>query len=93
MVWTPGQAGTFLDYAEGHDIVLYPLFLLILHGGPRRGEAVGLRDTDVDLDGGALTIGRRSPPSAGIRSSRGQEGRWGPEHQPRPAHPGGTANL
>ena len=56
MVWTPAQAGQFLDYAEGHDIVLYAMFLLILHRGLRRGEAVGLRNPDVDLDTGTLNI-------------------------------------
>ncbi|GAA1596485.1 site-specific integrase [Actinoplanes couchii] len=50
MVWTPEQAGTFLDYTEDHDIVLYPLYALMLHRGLRRGEAIGLRDLDLDLD-------------------------------------------
>ncbi len=49
-MWTPTQAGAFLDYADGHDIVLYPMFVLILQRGLRRGEAVGLNDADVDLD-------------------------------------------
>ncbi|HET8660366.1 MAG TPA: tyrosine-type recombinase/integrase [Micromonosporaceae bacterium] len=56
MVWTPAHAGAFLDYAEAHDIVLYAMFVLILHRGLRRGEAVGLRDDDVDLDSGHATI-------------------------------------
>lgn len=56
MVWMPAQAGRFLDHAERHDIVLYAMFLLILHRGLRRGEACGLRDHDVDLDGGYLTV-------------------------------------
>lgn len=59
MVWTPAQAGTFLDYAETHDIVLYPLFVLILHRGLRRGEAVGLRDADTDLDHGTVVISQQ----------------------------------
>jgi integrase len=59
MVWTPAQAGAFLDYAEAHDIVLYPLFVLILHRGLRRGEAVGLRDADVDLDTGTVVISQQ----------------------------------
>lgn len=50
MVWTPAQAGQFLDYAAAHDALLYPLYLLILHRGLRRGEAVGLREDSVDLD-------------------------------------------
>jgi integrase len=56
MVWTPAQAGAFLDYAEAHDPALYAMFALILHRGLRRGEAVGLRDHDVDLDSGYLAI-------------------------------------
>jgi integrase len=56
MVWRPEQAGQFLDYAHTHDIVLYGLFLLIMHRGLRRGEAVGLRDHEVDLDAGYLTV-------------------------------------
>jgi len=59
MVWTPQQAGQFLDYAEDHDIVLYPLFVLILHRGLRRGEAVGLPDHAVDLDNALVAITRQ----------------------------------
>jgi integrase len=49
MVWPPALAGAFLDYAEAHDIVLYAMYVLILHRALRRGEACGLRDEDVDL--------------------------------------------
>ncbi|GAA4595740.1 integrase [Actinoplanes octamycinicus] len=59
MVWTPEQAGQFLDYAEDHDIVLYPLYALMLYRGLRRGEAIGLRDLDVDLDVGAAVISQQ----------------------------------
>lgn len=59
MVWTPQQAGRFLDHAEDHDIVLYPLFVLVLHRGLRRGEAVGLPDTAVDLDNAVVTVSRQ----------------------------------
>src|SRR5439155_26386675 len=59
MVWTPAQAGAFLDYAEDHDIMLYPLFVLILHRGLRRGEAVGLPDSAVDLDDALVTISQQ----------------------------------
>jgi integrase len=55
MVWSPEQAGRFLDYAEAHDLVLYPMFVLIL----RRGEAVGLRDADVDLESGTAVIAQQ----------------------------------
>ncbi len=56
MVWRPEEAGAFLDYAQAHDAVLYPLFTLILHRGLRRGECCGLSDFDVDLDDAALTV-------------------------------------
>ncbi len=56
MVWPPSLAGAFLDYAQAHDIVLYAMYLLILHRALRRGEACGLRDHDVDLDNAHLTI-------------------------------------
>jgi integrase len=59
MVWTPQQAGEFLDYAEDHDIVLYPLFVLILHRGLRRGEAVGLPDSAVDLENALVTLSQQ----------------------------------
>jgi integrase len=56
MVWTPQQAGAFLDYVKVHEPRLYTLYTLILHRGLRRGEACGLRDHDVDLDIGCLTV-------------------------------------
>ena len=56
MVWTPEQAGAFLDHVEDHDIVVYPIVALILHRGLRRGEALGLRESDVDLQGRTATI-------------------------------------
>ncbi|MEU5554252.1 tyrosine-type recombinase/integrase [Micromonospora sp. NPDC047793] len=56
MVWTPQQAGAFLDYAQDHDIALYPVFVGIMHRGMRRGEALGLRDTTVDLHNALVTV-------------------------------------
>src|SRR5262249_36770863 len=61
MVWTPAMASRFLDYAEGHDIVLYALFSLVAVWGLRRGEACGLRDIDGDLKTDVLTIVRQRP--------------------------------
>ncbi|MEV6927047.1 tyrosine-type recombinase/integrase [Dactylosporangium sp. NPDC051485] len=59
MVWAPEHAGAFLDYAETHDVVLYPLFKLMLDRGLRRGETVGLRDFDVELDDAHLTVAQQ----------------------------------
>jgi integrase len=53
-VWTPAQTGQFLDSIEGHR--MYALYHLIAFRGLRRGEAVGLPWTNVDLDNGFLTV-------------------------------------
>ncbi|MEB3371922.1 site-specific integrase [Saccharopolyspora mangrovi] len=54
MVWTPQQAGTFLD--ETAEDPLSPMFHLIAHVGLRRGEACGLGWEDVDLVNGTITV-------------------------------------
>ncbi|MFD0975047.1 tyrosine-type recombinase/integrase [Plantactinospora endophytica] len=59
MVWTPAQAGQFLDYAEDNDPDLYAMFLLILHRGLRRGEAVGLPDANIDLDTATVVVAQQ----------------------------------
>ena len=56
-VWTAQQAGAFLDAAA--DDRLYPLFHLIAYRGLRRGEAVGLRWQDLDLDTGHARISQQ----------------------------------
>ncbi|WP_117211652.1 tyrosine-type recombinase/integrase [Allorhizocola rhizosphaerae] len=56
MVWTPEQAGVFLDHAQAHDPDLYALFLLVILAGPRRGEAVGLRADQVDFTERTVTF-------------------------------------
>lgn len=53
-VWTAEDAGAFLDSISDHR--LYPLFHLIAYRGLRRGEAVGIRWVDVDLDARSLAI-------------------------------------
>ncbi len=47
-VWSPAQVATFLDASAADAIAL--LYRLVLLRGLRRGEAVGLRWTGVDLD-------------------------------------------
>ena len=54
MVWTPEQTSLFLDRARRHR--LYALFHLIAFRGLRRGEACGLRWSDLDLKKGVVTI-------------------------------------
>lgn len=52
--WTPEELGTFLDFAATDR--LGPVFELMAATGLRRGEALGLRWQDVDLDRGTLTV-------------------------------------
>jgi integrase len=53
-VWTAEQTAQFLRLAREHR--LYALFHLVALRGLRRGEAAGLRRTDLDLDAGTVTV-------------------------------------
>jgi integrase len=56
MVWTDEQVAQFLDYAAEHAPDLHPMFHFIAYRGPRRGEACGLRDSEVRLGKKEATI-------------------------------------
>jgi integrase len=56
-VWTPEQTAAFLAAASDHR--LYAAFRVIAVRGLRRGEAVGLRWSDLDLDRGTLSVIRQ----------------------------------
>lgn len=52
MVWTPQQAGLFLDYVAEHaSVTLQGLFHVAVFRGPRRGELCGLSWTETNVDG------------------------------------------
>jgi integrase len=53
-VWTASQTAQFLRHVRGHR--LYALFHLVALRGLRRGEAAGLRWSDLDLDARTLTV-------------------------------------
>jgi len=53
-VWTAAQTAQFLRQVRGHR--LYALFHLVALRGLRRGEAAGLRWSDLDLDAGTLNV-------------------------------------
>jgi integrase len=53
-VWRHEQVSQFLRSAKSHRY--YPLFLLLLCYGLRRGEALGLRWQDVDFDNDTIAI-------------------------------------
>ncbi|WP_117213786.1 hypothetical protein [Allorhizocola rhizosphaerae] len=70
MVWTPAQAGRFLDYVKQRDPDLYPLFMLVLHRGSRRGEAIGLCTGHVGLHTGSVTVSSNSRPTGARRCTK-----------------------
>lgn len=55
-VLTPGQAQAFLETARGDR--LFALYAVAVAAGVRRGEALALRWSDVDLDAGTLRVSR-----------------------------------
>ena len=61
--WTSEEVATFL--AAVHDDHLAVLYRLLVLTGLRRGEAVGLRWSDLDLPGGTLTVRRQVVSVAG----------------------------
>lgn len=62
--WTPAQARAFLESVEADR--LRALWVLYLTAGLRRGEALGLRWDDLDLDAGRLAV-RRALVAVGYR--------------------------
>ncbi len=52
--WEPAELGAFLDQTAG--VRLGPLYQVMAHTGPRRGEACGLRWEDVGLARSRLVI-------------------------------------
>lgn len=54
--WTPGQLDTFLDVAKGHRHM--GLWWILGTTGMRRGEALGLRWSDIDLEKGTIKVQR-----------------------------------
>ena len=52
--WSPAELHRFLDFIEDHD--LYPMIRLVGMSGLRRGEACGLRWSDVDLETGRVSV-------------------------------------
>jgi integrase len=54
--WSANQLRNFLDCARNADDGYYPLWHLVATTGLRRGEALGLRWSDIDLTEGRLSV-------------------------------------
>ena len=71
--WSREEVATLLEVAREHEPAFHPLLAFLLHTGARKGEALGLRWEDVDLDLGAgrvlirraLVRGRLGTPKSG----------------------------
>lgn len=55
--WSPAELRAFLDFAAGH--ALAPLFRVAGATGMRRGELLGLKWRDLDLDTARITVRRQ----------------------------------
>ena len=55
-VWSSEEARRFLESARSDGDPLYALYVLVLVLGLRKGEALGLRWSDVELDAASVTI-------------------------------------
>ena len=52
--WTANQLSSFLSFTKGSE--LHELWLLLAMTGMRRGEALGVRACDIDLERGELAV-------------------------------------
>jgi len=65
-ILTPGEITAVLEALKGHP--LYPIALLALATGARRGELLALQWSDIDLDRAVLTVNRSvEETKAGLR--------------------------
>lgn len=64
LLWEPEDIGRFLDVASQHR--LYPLFHVMTFTGMRRGEAIGLHWSNVDLVQGYLEVTQQITDVAGF---------------------------
>jgi integrase len=55
--WTAGQLAAFLDWSKDHSSY-HVLWMVLAMTGMRRGEALGLRWRDVDLDASTIAVRR-----------------------------------
>ena len=57
-VWSAAELGSFLQRSEAEGDRDHPLWRLLAATGMRRGEALGLHWSDVDIEAGTITITR-----------------------------------
>ena len=67
--WTAEELRTFLKSTRNGQ--LYPLWRFLSQTGLRRGEALGVRMEDIDLDAGTVTLRRQLSKSGGYAAKDG----------------------
>ena len=90
--WTQDEVGRFLTYVTEHSDLPAGLVDVLADTGGRRGEVLGVRWSDVDLDAGTVTITRQIAENPGGRLS------YRPTKRPRSKatvglHPGTVVAL
>jgi integrase len=93
-IWSPAEAGIFLDYVEASGPAWAAIaYRLALRFGLRRGELCALRWSDLDEDAGTLTV-RRNAVAVGREVVIGEpKSRKGERTIPLAVDPGMTAAL
>ncbi|UOF90080.1 site-specific integrase [Fodinisporobacter ferrooxydans] len=56
--WSMEQVNHFLNSAKFESVIYYALFLVMVNTGMRRGEVLGLRWQDVDMNQGKINVVR-----------------------------------
>jgi integrase len=65
--WTPEQVGAFLAYVAERPCVTVALGETLVDTGGRRGEVLGLRWEDLDLDAGTATVAQQLVADTGTK--------------------------
>lgn len=65
-VWTGGQLAAFLAHVLEVDPRAWPMWRTLAYTGLRRGELVGLRWVDVDVDAARVSVARQRAKGGGI---------------------------
>ncbi len=66
--WTPEQVGAFLAYVAKRPCITVGLGETLVDTGGRRGEVLGLRWEDLDLDAGTATVAQQLVAETGTKT-------------------------
>jgi integrase len=55
-VWNREEVSKFLEFTKINDPRFYPAFVLLVYGGFREGEVLGIHRSDINLERGTITV-------------------------------------